>query len=138
VGLLLLAEAALHWGFPLAVWLPRPRSYCGLLVVLAGLALVGSAFRLFRRAKTGVVPFSDATALVSGGPYRFTRNPMYLGMTLVLLGVALLLGSVTPLLAPVFFPIVITYRFILPEEEFLEAKLGAPYLALKGRVRRWL
>ncbi|MGD8385312.1 MAG: isoprenylcysteine carboxylmethyltransferase family protein, partial [Lysobacterales bacterium] len=86
----------------------------------------------------GLVPFSPATTLVTGGLYRYTRNPMYLGMTLMLLGMALLLGSVTALAPVAGFARVIHKRFVLPEEAFLEKAFGQAYLDYKLRVRRWL
>jgi protein-S-isoprenylcysteine O-methyltransferase Ste14 len=134
----LVAEFALHRWLPVAVWLPRPWSYLGALVLLGGISLLIWALALFRRAKTGLIPFSDATELVVAGPYRFTRNPMYLGMTSVLLGVALLLGTVTPLAAPAAFATIITLRFIVHEEVQMERTFGAAYLDFKKRVRRWL
>ena len=103
-----------------------------------GLALIIWAALLFRRAGTGIVPFSDATALVAEGPYRFTRNPMYLGMAAMLLGAALLLGSLTPFLVIPAFMALIAERFILPEEAMLEREFGERYAAYKLRVRRWL
>jgi protein-S-isoprenylcysteine O-methyltransferase Ste14 len=72
------------------VSLPRPLPWA---VMACGLAVVLSAWLGFQRAKTGIVPFSESTKLVTGGMYRITRNPMYLGMALVLAGVALKLGS---------------------------------------------
>ena len=131
-------EGALHRWAPVTQWLVGPARLVGAAVFALGLVPLLWAFLLFRRAKTGIVPFSDSTTLVAQGPYRFTRNPMYLGMATVLLGVALGLGSVTPLVAPVLFVTLITNLFIRPEEAHLEAAFGAPYLAFKGRIRRWL
>ncbi len=138
VALLLLAELALHRWWPLAVWLPSPWRYLGALALVASGGLGFWSVALFLRAKTALVPFTDAKALVVAGPYRFTRNPMYLGMTLALLGVALLLGTVTPLVAPVAFPIIITLRFIRAEEAQMERTFGPAFLDYKQRVRRWL
>jgi protein-S-isoprenylcysteine O-methyltransferase Ste14 len=93
---------------------------------------------LFRRARTGVVPFSEATTLVTGGPYRFTRNPMYLGMAGILVGTAIWLGSVTPWLVLPAFMAIIVERFIAPEEAMLERTFGEHYARYRAAVRRWL
>ena len=108
-----------------------------------GLALLGVAIILwpffdFLRVKTGVVPFTEATTLVTGGLYRVTRNPMYLGMASILLGAALIRGSLGALLPIPVFVMIIQARFIVGEERFLEAAFGEDYLAYKGSVRRWL
>jgi protein-S-isoprenylcysteine O-methyltransferase Ste14 len=137
-ALSLLLEIALDRWAPIAALIPRPFNYIGALLVMAG-ALSGiSAIVLFRVAKTGVVPFSKSTSLVTSGPYRFTRNPMYLGMVLILLGVAVFLGSAAPFVIVPTFALFITYLFILPEEGHMERAFGASYVERKNKVRRWL
>ena len=134
----LAAMGVLHAGVPIAHLIGEPYRYAGgALIVLA--ALLGFwALGLFRRAGTGVVPFSEATVLVIAGPYRFTRNPMYLGLAGILAGTALLLGSLTPWLVLPAFMRVIAGRFIAREEAMLEDKFGASYVAYRHAVRRWL
>jgi len=134
----LAAMAVFHVGFPLARPIGEPYRYGGAVVVALGLALIVWAAALFRRAGTGIVPFSDATALVGAGPYRWTRNPMYLGMAAILLGAAIVLGSVTPFIVIPAFMALITERFIAPEEEMLGKVFGQSYADYKARVRRWL
>jgi protein-S-isoprenylcysteine O-methyltransferase Ste14 len=85
-----------------------------------------------------VVPFSDATVLVTAGPYRFTRNPMYLGMAGILAGTAIWLGSITPWLVLPAFMRLIAERFIAPEEAMLERAFGSRYREYCAAVRRWL
>lgn len=92
----------------------------------------------FMRAKTGMVPFSEATHLVTAGLYRFTRNPMYLGMAVILLSGALKLGSLGALLSVPLFILVVQSRYIIPEEQFLREAFGDEYEAYCQRVRRWL
>ena len=92
----------------------------------------------FTRAGTPVVPFERSTTLVTGGSYRFTRNPMYLGMVLLLSGVAALLGTLSPWLVIPIFTAVIQTNFIRGEERFLEELFGDSYRAYKTRVRRWI
>jgi protein-S-isoprenylcysteine O-methyltransferase Ste14 len=132
------AMAVLHFGFPIAHPVREPYRYAGAVLIVLAVALGLWSVVLFRRARTGVVPFSEATALVTSGPYRLTRNPMYLGMAGILLGTAVWLGSLTPwLLLPAFMRI-IAERFIAPEEAMLERAFGSGYLEYCRAVRRWL
>lgn len=123
---------------PLMVWLERPWVWLGALPALVGIALATWAERLFKRAGTGVRPLSPASAVVTRGPYRVTRNPMYLGMVLVLAGLAIVLGSVAPLLVIPPFVWILQQRFILPEEAHMERQQGEAYAAYRARVRRWV
>ena len=90
--------------------------------------------------KTGtrVNPFEPSTMLVLDGPYRFTRNPMYLGMALVLGGLALIGNALWPFLALAPVIAIIRTQVIAKEEAYLEAKFVAPYRDFKARVRRWI
>lgn len=109
-------------------------------LMLAGLALNLLPKLAFRRARTTVNPLrpAAATSLVTGGIYRHTRNPMYLGQALVLLGGMLWLGSAAALLVVPLFVGWITRFQILPEERVLSARFGADYAAFRRAVRRWL
>ncbi len=130
--------------FPLDRYLPladfsSPAAIgAGGFFILAGLALAVSAAGLFRKAETGIVPFSEATTLVTSGAFRFSRNPMYLGMTLVLAGAALVVGSVGSLLAAPAFMLVIQSRFIRHEERMMRDVFGEEFEEYRRRVRRWL
>jgi protein-S-isoprenylcysteine O-methyltransferase Ste14 len=132
------AMAALHFGFPIAQPIGEPYRYAGAVLIGLAAALGAWAVILFRRARTGVVPFSEATTLVMRGPYRFTRNPMYLGMAGILVGTAVSLGSLTPWLVLPAFMRIIAERFIVPEEAQLERTFGSTYVAYNAAVRRWL
>jgi protein-S-isoprenylcysteine O-methyltransferase Ste14 len=134
----LLLMALLHQVLPLARILFAPYRYAGIVIMALALALVLWAALLFHRARTGIVPFSPATSLVLGGPYRFTRNPMYLGMAGILLGAAILMGSLSPFAVIPAFMALIAERFIAPEEAMLERAFGRGYLGYKAKVRRWL
>lgn len=119
--------------------------HVGRLAVAISLAALGVAIALggvasFRRAKTTVNPLKPETsaALVSTGVYAFTRNPMYLGMLLVLVGWAGYLVSVWALIGPLVFGLYITRFQILPEERILGRLFGAPFADYRKRVRRWL
>ena len=134
----LLLMAFLHRAAPWLHVIQAPYRYAG--IVIAGLALGLGAWAavLFRRAGTNIRPFMPSTALVVAGPYKLTRNPMYLGMAGILLGAAVLMGSLSPFIVIPAFMALITERFIIPEEAKLEAAFGREYLDYKARVRRWL
>ena len=105
-----------------------------------GVAVAIGGVLSFRRAKTTVNPLKPETsaALVSTGVYSFTRNPMYLGMVLVLFAWAVYLSSIWSLIGPVLFASYITRFQIVPEERVLDRLFGASFAEYKKRVRRWL
>lgn len=128
----------LHRWLPIVDLIGPPLSWLGWLLIFGGIALAIWAERLFSYAGTGVRPFTPSTELVVAGPYRLTRNPMYLGMMLVLLGGFLLAGSLGSFLViPVFFWRIHTH-FVLPEEDHMGEHFGEAYEIFKGRTRRWL
>ncbi len=110
----------------------------GVLFLMIGSGCTGLAARGFRKAGTNLVPFSESTALVTHGLYNYTRNPMYLGMVIVLAGIAFILNERWPWLVLPAFAALIQLRFIRYEEQLMEATFGDEYRAYKGRVRRWL
>ena len=134
----LLMMVALHYQMPGATIFPDPANWVGALLIVIGIAIVIQPALAFRKNETALRPFEVSSALVRSGMYRFTRNPMYLGMLTLLLGAAVLSGSLSPFLMPVMFYLIIRYRFIRVEETMLEEKFGDEYLAFKRSVRRWL
>ena len=107
-------------------------------LVAAGLVIGFFGFREMKRAGTNVDPYHPATAIVTGGPYRYTRNPLYVGMTLIYAGLAARANALpAALLLP---PVLAVMRsgVIEREERYLEGKFGEEYLRYKGRVRRWI
>jgi len=134
----LLLMVGLHVAFPVRQVIQFPYRYSGVVFVLGGILLVLWAVRLFGQAGTPIKPFQEASALVARGPYRLTRNPMYVGMVGVLCGIAVLLGSLAPFLIIPLFGALLDVRFIRVEEAALERVFGARYRDYKARVRRWL
>lgn len=119
--------------------LPNDIGYpLGALLGLIGFAAALPALLGFRRAGTSPEPWHPSTALVTEGLYRYTRNPMYVGLTLIYLGITAAFGGAW--MFATLFPTLMTmqYGVILREEHYLEAKFGAPYRAYKASVRRWL
>jgi len=132
---------ALQWLLPVPI-LPGDAGLIvrivGVLLAGAGLALMIAGVARFRQAGTSPNPTIPTTALAVDGPYGFTRNPMYLGMALLLAGLAGIGNALWPLLAVVPAVIIMQTQVIAREEGYLEARFGEPYRAYKARVRRWL
>jgi protein-S-isoprenylcysteine O-methyltransferase Ste14 len=123
---------------PLMILLEKPWTYLGFAVLIAGLALIIACAILFRQADTPIIPFKHSTALLTDGIYRYSRNPMYLGMLVMLFGAGAAFGSLGPLLVPPLFFFIIREGYIKYEETMLEDIFGDRYRAYTARVRRWL
>ena len=123
---------------PVYQYIQPPFAYMGIVAVLFGITMAAISAGMFKQAGTGLEPFDEATTLVTIGFYRFTRNPMYMGMFLMLLGVAFMMGGVGALLPVPVFVMIIRNNFVLGEERFLEAAFGQHYLDYKSEVRRWI
>ena len=136
--LALMAMVALHYLVPIAQLINSLFRYTGIVLVVSAIALVLWAAVLFRRAGTTIKPFQKSSALITGGPYRITRNPIYVGMVGALIGTAVLLGSVAPFLVIPAFAALIQSKFIRAEEAALERTFGSVFLDYKSKVRRWL
>ena len=134
----LIAIFALNEFYPLLRFTSLAAQVGGGMVIVVGLLLLVSANGLFVRAGTGVIPFRNVSSLVTGGIYRYTRNPMYLGMVAVLLGCALTVGAASALVVPLVFAVIVEFRFIRPEEQMLLGLFPDDYPAYCKRVRRWL
>ena len=134
----LMVMLALDRWLPLAQLTPSFSSGFAWLLLLPGLAITLIASDGFRRAKTGIVPFSKSTTLVTTGIYRYTRNPMYLGMVVFLAGLAVKLGSLGSWIPLPLFVMILQRQFIRNEEIFLTAIYGDAFRTYQGKVRRWL
>jgi protein-S-isoprenylcysteine O-methyltransferase Ste14 len=123
---------------PLGRWLDYPWRYLGIILIAAGFCLGLGCGIFFRKLGTNPRPGAKATLIVTKGPFRITRNPMYLSLNIILIGMAILLGTYTPLIViPVFFFFVHT-QFVLKEERLMEEWFGEPYLEYKRKTPRWL
>ncbi len=115
-----------------------PLSLSGLVPMAAGLALALVARRRFVRAGTGLHPLAEPDRLVVEGPFRYSRNPMYLGLSMFLLGVAFALGSCAPFGACVAFVGLVDRAYIPAEERTLSRVFGSEYEWYRARTRRWI
>jgi len=133
----LLCFALSHW-LPIAEFGSFAGRIIGATTIAAALAMVFYCALEFRSRQTTIIPFQESAALITGGLYRFSRNPIYLGMAALLAGIAILLGSASPWIVPPLFMAIITIRFIQKEEASLTETFGDEYLEYTQRVRRWL
>lgn len=110
------------------------------LFAVAGVAFDLLGILAFRASRTTINPLKPerAAALVTGGVYRVTRNPMYVGLALLLLGWACFLAVVLPFVGPVLLVLYLTRFQIQPEERVLQGIFGEAYSSYAARVRRWL
>lgn len=143
----LLAAAAIVLGLVLDRLLPAyvltillsrtERIVIGVLLIVGGLALVIPATRAFRRAGTHVEPWKPSLALATDGVFAWLRNPMYVGTTVILVGLAVALASDWMAVMTVVFALVVHFGVVRREERYLEAKFGNAYRHYKERVPRY-
>ena len=138
VLILLVAMGALHVLLPGRELIAFPYTLIGAVVAALGFVLTLSGARLFARVGTNIRTFNEPGVLVTGGLFRWSRNPMYLGFVLLLLGTAILLGTATPLVAPALFALIADRWYIPFEERAMQTKFGAAYAAYMSTTRRWL
>ena len=133
-----LLMVALHFLLPITHNVASFWQLLGILPLGLGLTISYIAENQFRQVDTTVNPFKESSRLVTDGLYRFSRNPMYLGMALILAAVAILLGSLTPFGVVALFVGWIHFQFICREEEILSTQFGQDWLEYKARVRPWI
>jgi protein-S-isoprenylcysteine O-methyltransferase Ste14 len=136
VSVLLLAIT--HFFIPIAILTYYPWNLIGVIPIIFGIYLNLAADKQMKEIQTTVKPFEESSHLIEDGVFAFTRNPMYLGMVLILAGIAILLGSLTPLIICLIFAFLMFRIFIRGEEEMLETIFGQKWLNYKKKVRRWI
>ncbi len=127
-----------HFSCPILSIIAYPYSLFGLALIGIGLLLTLATNAHLLKNKTTIQPLESPAHLVTSGPFRYSRNPIYLGMFVVQFGIAVLCGSLSPLIFPVLFIIVMKRKFISAEERTLEKIFGQEYLNYKSKVRRWI
>ena len=132
-------QIVLHYLFPIKRIIISPYIYLGIPLIIMGLYLnwVWVANR-FKEEKTTIDPNVMPNKFITDGPFKFTRNPTYLGMALTFIGFSILLGSITTFIIPIIFIILTDRTVIVVEEKNMEKKFGKKYLEYKKKVRRWI
>jgi len=129
---------AIHFLFPAVTIIPLVWNLLGIIPLLLGVVINLVADGAFHRVDTTVKPFEESTALVTSGAFRISRNPMYLGFVLILIGIAVLLRSLSPYVVILAFVILIQGMFITVEERMLANKFGERWQQYRQNTRRWL
>jgi protein-S-isoprenylcysteine O-methyltransferase Ste14 len=129
---------ALHLNWPIANLVPSPVNWGGLVAATIGLGIAIWHARLFRRVGTNINTFGDPDKLTTEGLFTRTRNPMYLGMVVCLIGVAWALGSLSPWAGPLAFFALANFWYVPLEERAMARKFGSAYAQYQLAVSRWL
>lgn len=132
------AALLLHALVPLRVGSWPMSAFGGMLLIVAGILLARGAFRAMGFAGASANPYGSATVLVTQGPFRWTRNPLYLAQTLLYVGMAMALNTLWPLVGLPAVLLVMRYGVIEREERYLDTRFGAAYRAYRSTVRRWI
>lgn len=138
VVLLIVAMWLIHERIPLGVLVPVPFNRVGMVLIVAGFLIANHHARMFRRVGTNINTFGPPGKLVTEGLFARSRNPMYLGMLVILIGVASLLGSIAPWLGPIAFFAIAGGFYIPIEEKAMVERFGEQYAEYRRRVPRWL
>ena len=135
---ILLIGALVHYfAWTIALLPPLPARVVGALLVIGSRVLAQAARRAFHRVGTNVLPTQPTNALATDGPYRYTRNPIYLSHLVLYVGAALLVNGAAPLLLLPLVAIGLHWAVIRPEEQYLQRKFGHAYTVYCQRVPRW-
>jgi protein-S-isoprenylcysteine O-methyltransferase Ste14 len=127
-----------HFAIPIINLVPLPWNLLGQIPLVIGILINIVADGALRLGGTTVKPHHESTALITNSVYSISRHPMYLGCIVLLSGVAVLLGSLSPWVIIPIFALLMEVGFIRVEERVLEKKFGATWLAYKKKVRRWI
>ncbi len=136
--IVLALEIISHFIFPVVRIIFFPYSLVGIILLISGILVTFWTNYTLLKKNTTLKPYEIPSYFITSGPFRCSRNPLYLGMTIALFGVSVFLGSLSPFIFPIFFIIIIEKFFVVVEEENLEKKFGSKYNDYKKRVRRWL
>jgi protein-S-isoprenylcysteine O-methyltransferase Ste14 len=128
----------LHFLLPVIRFIFSPWNLTGIIPILAGITLNLIADRHFKKAGTTVKPFKKSTTLITESVFKISRHPMYLGMVLILIGMAVLLGTLTPFLVVIAFYLIMETVFIRVEERMMEETFGSQYQNYRKKVRKWI
>lgn len=135
---LLVLSILFNFIFPIQRIIFPPYNLIGIIVIFAGIVMTVFVNFLLLKNHTCINPHELPATMVTSGPFKYSRNPLYLGMTMALLGVGIILGSISPFIFSIIFILIIN-KFIIPmEEKNLENNFGVKYAEYKKKVRRWI
>lgn len=135
---LLILSIVSHFVSPVRVVLQAPFTWSGLLIIGTGLFLAFRCRALFLQNRTTLSPYESPVVLITTGPFRISRNPVYLAMATILFGSAVVMGTLVPFVFPALFIVIIEVLFIPDEERRLDEIFGEAYREYKREVRRWV
>ncbi len=128
----------IHFIFPVMQIVHYPHTLLGILFIFLGVMLNIWAWLLFTKNKTTQNPFKNPDKFINKRIYKISRNPMYLGMLIILIGIAVLMGSLTTFIFPIIFFFITNQLFVPLGEKNMERAFGKRYLEYKNKVRRWI
>ena len=134
----LIISVILHLILPIKQIISFPYNLLGIILIIAGIILNLWADRIFKDQKTTVKPDEKPTSLIDYGPFKISRNPMYLGMTIILVGAGIILGSISSFSGSLLFLLVMGFYFIPDEERKMKESFGSDFEDYKKKVRRWI
>jgi len=135
---LIVISIGLHYNFPIKQIIYFPYNLLSITGIVVGVWLAMWGKKTFRKLDTPLRPGEKPKKVVTEGPFKFSRNPIYLGFVIFLLGVAVLFGSLVAFISPVIFFLIIYFVFIPFEEKLMEKTFGKKYLDYKRNVRKWI
>ena len=136
--ILLVLAILSHLIFPIVMIIFSPFNLIGIILIIIGFFLTLWTNSLLLKNQTTIKPYEIPGFLITSGPFKFRRNPLYLGMAIALFGVGVFLGSLSPFISPIIFVLLIDRLFAPMEEINLEKKFSEKYLDYKKKVRRWI
>ena len=134
----LIISVILHLILPIKQIISFPYNLLGIILIIAGIILNLWADRIFKDQKTTVKPDEKPTSLIDYGPFKISRNPMYLGMAIILIGTGIILGSISSFSGSVLFVLAMEFYFIPDEERLMKESFRSDFANYKKKVRRWI
>jgi len=137
IFLCIVLMAVLHQFLPILKIIPMPYGLIGIIPLALGIYLNLKTDKLFTKHETTVKPFENASSLIHEGPFLYSRHPMYVGMVLLVLGIAVIMGTLSPYIPVIAFFFVLNW-FAGVEEKSMQAEFGTEYSDYMKKVRRWV
>ena len=133
-----LIGVGMEYVIPLSIGIDSPSNYLGVGVIIVSIVSLGFMFKLFKRYETEIDPWKTTSKIITTGPYKYSRNPVYIFACGVPIGLGIAFNTYWALFAFIPALIIVYYTAVKKEEKYLETKFGQEYLDYKAKVRRWL